>query len=149
MVATWFEPSGTPAVPRIERFSAAHRRDHVQTSRGRRFLPLQKSIPSPDNFERVFANQDPVAFAQAFGLWTACESIGLVPVAIKGKSARAAKWNAEESLLAPAEEGMTSQVSAPPITAHEAIVRISVRCWACSWPGDAGRAPHRTRRPGE
>ena len=61
----------------------------------RRFLPLGNGIPSPDTFERVFAKLAPGAFAQAFGRWmaAACEATGLVPVAIDGKSARAAKRN--------------------------------------------------------
>src|SRR3954453_103306 len=59
----------------------------------RRFLPLDHGIPSPDTFERVFAKLSPTAFAQAFGRWmaAACQSTGLIPVAIDGKSARAAK----------------------------------------------------------
>lgn len=59
----------------------------------RRFLPLDNGIPSPDTFERVFAKLDPGAFARAFGRWmtSACEATGLVPIAIDGKSARAAK----------------------------------------------------------
>src|SRR5919112_4335708 len=59
----------------------------------RRFLRLDNGIPSPDTFERVFAKLAPGAFAQAFGRWmaSACEAAGLVPVAIDGKSARAAK----------------------------------------------------------
>jgi predicted transposase YbfD/YdcC len=59
----------------------------------RRFLRLANGIPSPDTFERVFAKLDPAAFAAAFGRWmaAACESTGLIPVAIDGKSARAAK----------------------------------------------------------
>jgi predicted transposase YbfD/YdcC len=58
-----------------------------------RFLPLENGIPSPDTFERVFAKLDPIAFAAAFGGWmaAACESTGLIPIAIDGKSARAAK----------------------------------------------------------
>jgi predicted transposase YbfD/YdcC len=58
-----------------------------------RFLPLVNGIPSPDTFERVFAKLAPGAFAQAFGKWmaSACRATGLVPVAIDGKSARAAK----------------------------------------------------------
>lgn len=58
-----------------------------------RYLRLQNGIPSPDTFERVFAKLDPAAFAAAFGSWmaAACESTGLVPIAIDGKSARAAK----------------------------------------------------------
>jgi predicted transposase YbfD/YdcC len=61
----------------------------------RRFLPLENGIPSPDTFERVFAKLAPGAFARAFGRWmaSACEATGLVPVAIDGKSARAAKRN--------------------------------------------------------
>lgn len=59
----------------------------------RRFLPLEDGIPSPDTFERVFAKLDPAAFARAFGRWmaAACEATGLVPVAVDGQSARAAK----------------------------------------------------------
>ena len=59
----------------------------------RRFLPLDNGIPSPDTFERVFAKLAPGAFAQAFGRWmaAACEATGLVPIAVDGKSARAAK----------------------------------------------------------
>src|SRR4051795_5290566 len=59
----------------------------------RRFLPLENGIPSPDTFERVFAKLAPGAFAQAFGRWmaSACQATGLIPVAIDGKSARAAK----------------------------------------------------------
>lgn len=59
----------------------------------RRFLPLENGIPSPDTFERVFAKIDPAAFAAAFGSWMAmaCEATGLIPIAIDGKSARAAK----------------------------------------------------------
>jgi predicted transposase YbfD/YdcC len=59
----------------------------------RRFLPLPNGIPSPDTFARVFAKLDPEAFACAFGRWmaAACKATGLVPIAIDGKSARAAK----------------------------------------------------------
>ncbi len=59
----------------------------------RRFLPLENGVPSPDTFARVFAKLDPAAFAGAFGRWmrAACEATGLVPVAVDGKSARAAK----------------------------------------------------------
>jgi predicted transposase YbfD/YdcC len=59
----------------------------------RRFLSLPNGIPSPDTFSRVFAKLDPDAFATAFGRWmaSACRATGLVPVAIDGKSARAAK----------------------------------------------------------
>src|SRR5919112_6095308 len=59
----------------------------------RRFLRLDHGIPSPDTFERVFAKLAPGAFAQAFGRWmaAACEATGLVPIAVDGKSARAAK----------------------------------------------------------
>jgi predicted transposase YbfD/YdcC len=61
----------------------------------RRFLPLENGIPSPDTFERVFAKLAPRAFARAFGRWmaAACEATGLVPIAVDGKSARAAKRN--------------------------------------------------------
>src|SRR4051812_8009963 len=59
----------------------------------RRFLALDNGVPSADTSERVFAKLAPGAFAQAFGRWmgAACEATGLVPVAIDGKSARAAK----------------------------------------------------------
>jgi len=59
----------------------------------RRSLALENGIPGPDTFARVFAKLDPVAFAAAFGRWmaAACEATGLVPIAIDGKSARAAK----------------------------------------------------------
>jgi predicted transposase YbfD/YdcC len=61
----------------------------------RRFLRLDNGIPSADTFGRVFAKLAPGAFAQAFGRWmaAACEATGLVPIAIDGKSARAAKRN--------------------------------------------------------
>jgi len=67
----------------------------------RRFLPLDNGIPSPDTFERVFAKLDPGAFAQAFGRWmaSACEATGLIPVAVDGKSARAAKRNTATGCL--------------------------------------------------
>lgn len=67
----------------------------------RRLLPLENGIPSPDTFERVFAKLDPGAFAQAFGRWmaAACEATGLVPIAIDGKSARAAKRNTATGCL--------------------------------------------------
>jgi predicted transposase YbfD/YdcC len=59
----------------------------------RRFLPLPNGIPSPDTFSRVFARLDPVAFADRFGRWmaSACSAAGLVPIAVDGKSSRAAK----------------------------------------------------------
>ena len=59
----------------------------------RRFPSLPNGVPSPDTFARVFARLDPAAFAQAFGRWmaSACQSAGLVPVAIDGKSVRGAK----------------------------------------------------------
>jgi predicted transposase YbfD/YdcC len=61
----------------------------------RRFLRLGHGIPAADTFGRVFAKLDPEAFAGAFGLWmaAACRATGLVPVAIDGKSARAARRN--------------------------------------------------------
>src|SRR5438874_651299 len=67
----------------------------------RRFLPLENGIPSPDTFERVFAKLAPGAFARAFGKWmaSACEATGLVPVAVDGKSARAAKRNTATGCL--------------------------------------------------
>src|SRR3954467_13620646 len=67
----------------------------------RRFLHLDHGIPSPDTFERVFAKLAPGAFAQAFGRWmaAACEATGLVPIAVDGKSARAAKRNTATGCL--------------------------------------------------
>lgn len=67
----------------------------------RRFLRLDHGIPSPDTFERVFAKLAPGAFARAFGRWmaSACEATGLVPIAIDGKSARAAKRNTATGCL--------------------------------------------------
>src|SRR6476661_4748872 len=67
----------------------------------RRFLRLEHGIASPDTFERVFAKLAPGAFAQAFGRWmtSACEATGLVPVAVDGKSARAAKRNTATGCL--------------------------------------------------
>jgi predicted transposase YbfD/YdcC len=58
----------------------------------RRFLELPGGIPSHDTFNRVFAKLDPDAFADRFGRWMAeaCETTGLVHVAIDGKSARRA-----------------------------------------------------------
>lgn len=56
----------------------------------RRFLPLDNGIPGSDTFERVFAKLDPEAFAAAFGRWTAAAlaDVGMVPIAIDGKSVR-------------------------------------------------------------
>src|SRR3954467_10019851 len=67
----------------------------------RRSLRLENGVPSPDTFERVFAKLAPAAFAQAFGRWmaSACEATGLVPIAIDGKSARAAKRNTATGCL--------------------------------------------------
>ena len=67
----------------------------------RRFLELPNGIPSPDTFERVFAKLKPLAFSQAFGRWmaSACETTGLVPIAIDGKSARRAKQNTATGCL--------------------------------------------------
>jgi hypothetical protein len=67
----------------------------------RAYLTLPNGIPSPDTFERVFAKLDPVAFAWAFGRWmaVACQATGLMPVAIDGKSARAAKRNTATGCL--------------------------------------------------
>jgi len=55
----------------------------------RRFLDLPNGIPSHDTFERVFIKLAPDAFADRFGRWmrAACESTGLVHVAVDGKSA--------------------------------------------------------------
>src|SRR5688572_19295369 len=67
----------------------------------RRFLALDNGVPSADTFERVFAKLAPGAFARAFGRWmaAACEAAGLVPIAIDGKSARAAKRNTATGCL--------------------------------------------------
>src|SRR3954451_23235361 len=67
----------------------------------RRFLALGHGIPSPDNFERVFAKLTPGAFAGAFGRWmaAACQATGLIPVAIDGKSARAAQRDTRNGSL--------------------------------------------------
>ena len=67
----------------------------------RLYLPLTNGIPSPDTFERVFAKLDPVAFSRAFGRWMAasCQATGLIPVALDGKSARAAKRNTATGCL--------------------------------------------------
>ncbi|HVL15410.1 MAG TPA: ISAs1 family transposase [Gemmata sp.] len=56
----------------------------------RRFLELPGGVPSHDTFNRVFAKLDPDAFADRFGRWMAqaCETAGLVHVAVDGKSAR-------------------------------------------------------------
>jgi predicted transposase YbfD/YdcC len=58
-----------------------------------RFLSLPNGIPSHDTFYRVFSALDPRAFADRFGRWmaAACETTGLTPIAIDGKSARRAK----------------------------------------------------------
>ena len=57
----------------------------------RRFLDLENGVPSHDTFYRVFARLDPDAFADRFARWmaAACETTGLVHVAVDGKSARA------------------------------------------------------------
>jgi predicted transposase YbfD/YdcC len=67
----------------------------------RGYLALPNGIPSPDTFERVLAKLDPVAFAGAFGRWmaAACRATGLIPVAIDGKSARAARRNTATGCL--------------------------------------------------
>jgi predicted transposase YbfD/YdcC len=67
----------------------------------RAYLSLPNGIPSADTFERVFAKLDPIAFAKAFGRWmaAACQTTGLVPVAIDGKSARSAKRNTATGCL--------------------------------------------------
>src|SRR3954465_9814261 len=67
----------------------------------RRFLTLENGIPSADTFGRVFAKLAPGSFARAFGRWmaAACEATGLVPIAVDGKSARAAKRNTATGCL--------------------------------------------------
>jgi predicted transposase YbfD/YdcC len=59
----------------------------------RRFLELPNGLPSPDTFSRVFARLDPKAFADRFGRWmaSACSATGLIPIAVDGKSNRAAR----------------------------------------------------------
>ena len=59
----------------------------------RRFLTLKNGIPSHDTFYNVLRALDPDAFAQRFGAWmtAACQTTGLIPIAIDGKSARRAK----------------------------------------------------------
>jgi predicted transposase YbfD/YdcC len=68
----------------------------------RRSLPLENGIPGPDTFERVFAKLAPGAFARASGRWMASarEATGPVPVAIDGKSARAARRDTATGCLA-------------------------------------------------
>ncbi len=63
----------------------------------RRFLSLKNGVPCADTFERVFAKLDPAAF----GRWmaAACETTGLIPIAIDGKSARAARRNTATGCL--------------------------------------------------
>ncbi len=65
----------------------------TKTAFFRRFLKLDNGVPSADTFGRVFAKLAPGAFAEAFGRWmaAACEATGLIPIAVDGKSARAAK----------------------------------------------------------
>jgi predicted transposase YbfD/YdcC len=67
----------------------------------RQFLRLDNGIPSDDTFARVFAKLAPESFAGAFGRWmaAACETTGLVPIAVDGKSARAAKQNTATGCL--------------------------------------------------
>lgn len=72
---------------------AEHGRTQRDFSRG--YLASSHGIPSPDTFERASAQLDPVALARAFGRWLAAagRATGLIPVAIDGKSARAAQRN--------------------------------------------------------
>ena len=69
----------------------------VRADQGRLLRPVpaaRQRHPQPGHlFERVFAELAPGAFSRAFGRWmaAACEATGLVPIAIDGKSARAAK----------------------------------------------------------
>jgi len=67
----------------------------TQTAFFRRFLALPNGIPSANTFGRAFAKLAPGYFTQVFGRWLAavCEATGLVPIAIDGKSARAAERN--------------------------------------------------------
>ena len=67
----------------------------------RRLLTLENGIPSHDTFYRVFALLEPAAFVQRFAKWmaAACESTGLVPIAIDGKSSRRAKRSSATGCL--------------------------------------------------
>jgi predicted transposase YbfD/YdcC len=66
-----------------------------------RLLPLPNGIPSHDTFYRVFTVLNPAAFAERFGRWmtAACETAGLIPIAIDGKSARRVKRNTATGCL--------------------------------------------------
>ena len=98
----------------------------------RRFLPLENGIPSPDTSEQVFARLEPGAFSRAVGrsMVAACQATGLIPVAIDGKSARAARrdtatgclhmvtaWAAENRLVlgAAAVPDGSNEVAAIPV----------------------------------
>lgn len=66
-----------------------------------RFLSLPNGIPSHDTFYRVFAALDPKAFAERFGRWmaAACQAVGLIPIAIDGKSVRRSQRNTATGCL--------------------------------------------------
>ena len=66
-----------------------------------RLLPLPNGIPSHDTFHRVLTALDPQAFAERFGRWmaAACESAGLIPIAVDGKSARRSRRNTATGCL--------------------------------------------------
>jgi predicted transposase YbfD/YdcC len=76
-----------------ESWDSIHEYGRTKEPLFRRFLPLPNGIPSADTFERVLAKLDPQAFAQAFGRWmaAACQTSGLTPIALDGKSVRGSK----------------------------------------------------------
>ena len=61
----------------------------------KRFLKLPNGIPSHDTFNRVFAALDAQQFAACFARWMTAlwEATGLRPIAVDGKSVRAAAQN--------------------------------------------------------
>jgi hypothetical protein len=95
-----------------------------------RFLSLENGIPSSDTFERVFAKLNPAAFSEAFGRWMAAawEASGLIPIAIDGKSVRAASKATSTGCLhlvsawATANRLTLGQVSVPEGTNEIAVI---------------------------
>jgi predicted transposase YbfD/YdcC len=93
-------------------------------------LPLENGIPSPDTLERVFAKLNPAAFREAFGRWmaAACETCGLIPIAIDGKSLRSAPKATRTGCLhlvsawATANRLTLGQVSVPEGTNEIAVI---------------------------